>query len=246
MKLIQSLILFWLSFTSSVYAAGEPLVVGVESFAPPFVMQGGHQEIYGFDIDMINSLCAIMERTCQFRIMRFNQLIPALINHEIDVAVSAITITAERSKEVYFSAPYAISNSRFMARLQPNPPAFNLGLFKGKTIGVESGTIFNRQIQSLGINNASIKEYSRFENLLEGLSNNEVDYILVDDPTAIFWAANSGILMTVGPALQYGYGFGIAVQPNNTVLLDSINKSLQQYLTSPAYKQNFDKYLATF
>lgn len=239
------LLVLWV-FTSSVYAEGEPLYVGVESFAPPFVMQGANKKIFGFDIEMMNSLCASIGRTCQFRVMRFDQLLPSLLSNDIDVAVSAITITADRAKIVNFSAPYSLSYSRFMTQKSNSAAAFNLDLLSEKKIGIESGTIFEKQINEMGVKKPVIKEYPKFEDLLESLNSGQVDYILIDNPAAIYWSANSPTLTVIGPSFMYGYGLGIAIRPGDNDLLSSINNALLQYQNSPAYKENYDKYLSQF
>lgn len=247
MKLITWILLGLLSLTNFVHAEGETLTIGTESFSPPFIMQGANNAIYGFDIDMMNSLCKILNRTCVFKVMRFEQLIPALQNKTIDAAVSSITITMDRAKLVNFSNPYALSYSRFLSLKSPNQPAFSLDALSGKKIGVETGTVFTYQIMQMGIKNPVMKEYDSVGKLLEGLNAGEVDYILVDNPTAVYWAANSGdSLTTVGPAFSYGYGYGIAIQPSNNDLLKEINQALVQYENSPDYKQNYNRYLAEF
>lgn len=80
--MIRLILIAFVCFTSSLFAQGEPLNVGVESFAPPFVMQGNHNQLFGFDIDMMNNLCKIMNRTCTFHVMRFSQLLDAVANQK--------------------------------------------------------------------------------------------------------------------------------------------------------------------
>ncbi|MFA6303271.1 MAG: transporter substrate-binding domain-containing protein [Legionella sp.] len=246
MKIFRSFLILYCCLIANIHAAGEPLYVGTESFSPPFVMQGANKEIFGYDIDMMNTLCKFMDRTCVFKIMRFDQLIPALVQKEIEVAVSSITITADRAKLINFSTPYFLSYSRFLSLKSEKPVAFTLDLLNSKKIGIETGTIFAEQISQMGIKSPQIKVYERVEKLLEAVNAGEVDFILVDNPTATYWAANSNTLVTVGPPLNYGFGLGIAIQPNNPGLVNAINASLLQYENSIAYKQNYDRYLAEF
>ena len=246
-KLIRySLVL--LCLCSTLYAAGEPLNVGIESFTPPFVIQGSDNNIYGFDVEMMSSLCKMMQRTCQFRVMRFDELLPAVASKKIDVAVSSITITAERSQTVNFSIPYLLSYSRFLTtRVQGANQTFSLDLLNNKKIGVAAGTVFANEIQMMGVKNASIQSYPTTEAALEALNNGEVDFILVDNPTATYWAANSAnAFVTIGEPYMYGYGFGIAVNKTETNLLQTINKLLVQYQGSDEYKMNYTRYLQQF
>ncbi len=227
----------------------NPLKVGVDGFLPPFSMQGTNNESYGFDIDMMNSLCKIMNRNCEFRAMQFANLLPAVENKEVDVAVSYITITPERSKRVSFSNPYLLSYSRFLANTSAPglKPPFSLKLLEGKNIGVVRGTIFADQIYEMGIKNPSIKEYDSDDILVENLGKGKVDFALVDNPTAIYWEANSsGKLHAIGPSFLYGYGVGIAVNSRDRDLLNEINNALLQYQKSSDFKSNYDKFILQF
>lgn len=245
MNLIRCILIIFASFISPLYAAGEPLNVAIDSFTPPFEMQGANHEVFGYDIDVMNSLCAIMGRTCQYHIMRFNQLLPAVVDKKVDVAISSITITAERSELINFSLPYLLSYSRFLSNHSTDlKQSFTLDLLNNKTIGIEEGTIFTQQIKDMGIKNTTIKEYRTVDLLLEGLSQKKVDFILVDNATAVYWGANSsGAFTVVGSPLLYGNGYGIAVNKINRQLLQSINSALLQYQNSNEYKINYNKYL---
>lgn len=234
---------------AQVNTLNTPLKVGVDGFLPPFAMQGTNNESYGFDIDMMTSLCKIMNRTCDFRTMQFSELLSAVENRNIDAAVSYITITPERSKRVSFSNPYLLSYSRFLTKYPAKgvKPTFSLELLKNKKIGVATGTIFEEQINAMGIKNPIIKEYQSDELLVESLGQDKVDFVLVDNPTAIYWEANSsGKFYAIGPSFLYGNGVGIAVNSGARELLNAINNALLQYQKSPAYKRNYDKYILQF
>lgn len=234
-------------FNSQGFAQGELLIVGVQSFVPPFVMQGTNHELYGFDIDLVNSLCKIIQRKCQFKIMKFSELLPSVQNKTLDLAVSSITITADRAKIVSFTLPYLLSYSRFIQLTKSENQAFGLDALNNKKIGIETGTIFGDQIMLMGIKNPIIKNYNTLDNLLDGLSNGEVDYALIDNPTALYWASNSaGAIKTAGDAYMYGNGYGIAISKSNPVLLDALNKALLQYENSDDYKSNYNRYLSQF
>ena len=248
MNFLRHVLLASICFTSTLFAANPvPLNIGIESFSPPFVMQGSQNEIYGFDIDMMNSLCKLMQRTCKYKVMRFDQLLAAVANKEIDVAISSITITPERSKVVNFTMPYLLSYSRFLTKKSTPTEAFSLALLNGKKIGIEAGTVFQQQINTMGVKDANIKEYPSVADQLTALNKGEVDIILLDNPTANYWASNSSdTFKLVGPAYIYGYGLGIAINASEGALLASLNQALVQYQNSTEYKQNYNQYLFEF
>lgn len=222
-----------------------PLIIGVDSNYPPFSMKGGKGELYGFDISMMNSLCRIIKRNCQFKIMKFDALLLAVSASQVDLAVSSITITPERAKLINFSLPYALSNSRFLTNSDNNEATpFALLALKNKRIGVYKGTVYQTQAARLGLNNSLIEAYTGYQNAINALANKEVDYLLVDNPTALYWAANStGKFKVVGPPIPYGFGVGIAVSNRASLIMPLLNKAILQYQESIEYKQNYRRYL---
>ncbi|KGP62693.1 arginine ABC transporter substrate-binding protein [Legionella norrlandica] len=245
MKFIKALLFSFIFFIPSLHAQEIPLIVGIGGFYPPFVMRGANNELFGFDIDMMTELCKIMQRTCRFEILRFQQLIPAVVDKQIDLAVSAMAITSERSRLVNFSIPYLLSYSRFLAYHDASVhQPFSLQLLKGKRVGVEANTVFSQQIRDMGIIDPVIVEFSRTEQMLEALREKEVDFILMDNPSVLYWEANSsGALQAIGPPFLYGYGLGIAVNKENPQLLEAVNRALLQYQSSDLYRKNYNKYL---
>lgn len=224
------------------------LIIGVDGFTPPFVMQGGNGELYGYDISMINSLCAIIHRSCQFQVMKFIELLPAIMDNQIDLAVSSITITSERSKQIKFSLPYALSYSRFLTNSDtPVAKPFSLSSLNGKRIGVNKGTIYEDQASRIGVKAPIIQTYMGYHDALNALTNKEVDYILLDNPTALYWAANSaGGFKVIGEPYVYGFGIGIAISNKDVGLIPHLNNALLQYQNSEAYRQNYHRFLDFF
>lgn len=230
------------------YAEGEDLRIGIVNFNPPFVVQGAKNKMFGYDVEMINALCKIMQRTCTFRIYKRDGLIQALQAKEVDIAINTLTITPERLKTVAFSIPYLISEFRFLSQ-DPKVFAqtFSLGLLQNKKIGVMKGSIFTEPSSPLGVQSAKIIPYDTVGLLLEALQNNKVDFVLMNNRAAIYWDANTpGDIRPVGDPLSFGLGVGVAVDKNNPALLQQINKALLQYQNSPEFKQNYDRYLKQF
>lgn len=225
-----------------------PLIIGIEGYDPPFIMQTTNNHLYGYDISMMLSLCKALHRTCQFRIMNWIDILPAIMKNEIDLAASSITITAERSKFITFSLPYLVSYSRFLTlnSMSIKEP-FTLSQLDGKRIGVFEGTIYQEHILHMGIKDPKVVIYKDYNDGLKALSNNETDCILFDNPSAVYWAANSsGAFKVIGKPIAYGFGFGIAVSSKNKDLLPLLNDALLKYMESPDFKENYRHFIETF
>lgn len=231
----------------------QPLVIGVDYFTPPYSMQTGNGEMYGFDISMMVSICKIINRACTFKTMKWSDLLPAVMNNQIDFAATSITITPERAKEIIFSIPYAVSYSRFLTNADtPVSHPFSFSSLSGKRIGIYTGTIYTNKASYMGIINPTIITYSGYQSsgyqeALTALKNKQVDYILLDNAGALYWAANSGgAFKVVGEPYPYGFGMGIAISPQDRNMLPMINRALLQYQNSIDYWQNYRRYLQTF
>ena len=115
MKKLLSIILsitMLLSMGTVVFADGvdgpmqkAKLIVGINAEFPPFEYYEG-EELKGFDIDLMNYIGERIGFDIEFVNMSFDKLIPAVVNGEVNCAISAITVTEEREKVVDFTTPY--------------------------------------------------------------------------------------------------------------------------------------------
>ena len=122
MKKILSIILsitMLFSMTAVVFAeetttSGAREVEGIikvgtcADFAPFEYME--NDKMLGFDIDLMNYIAARIGYGVEFVNMPFDKLIPAVVNGEVDCAISAITATDERESVVDFTRPYLAAN----------------------------------------------------------------------------------------------------------------------------------------
>lgn len=245
--IIQLLMTVFILIAQPIQAAGEPLKVGVTSFAPPFVMQGANQKLFGFDIAMMDSLCQRINRSCQYQVIPFDELIAAVASKRVDVGISAISITLDRAQQVDFSLPYMVSYFRFIgpARLKAKP--LNLGMIHNQRIGIEDGTVFDAELVTMGAKNITVVRFKHVQDIIAALQNNEVDLGLIDDPGTMFtsfWQANSGNqIVPLGAPMVYGTGLAIAVNKEEGPLLQDINKALLDFQNSGEFKENFRKYI---
>jgi polar amino acid transport system substrate-binding protein len=246
MKIITTFLLLFMIVISPLYADdGPPLQVAVTGFTAPFVMRGAHQ-LYGYDVSMITDICQRIHRSCVYKLMPFSDLIPAITNSKADIAISAITITADRSKLVYFSLPYLVSKTQFLGQQKLKDKNINVEFLKKCTIGGMTGTIVADELKNYGVTDPKIVYFPSENDLISALDAGTVDVAFVDEPTATFWHDHSGgKLVALGKSMISGYGLGIAVKDDVT-LLSKINQAILQYENSPAFNINYTMYLGSF
>lgn len=114
--------------------AAEPLRVAVVRNAAPmsYVTESGH--LTGFNVELARALCEAIEQRCELVQLPFNDVLPAMVRHQLDFAVVGLLMTPERRKQVLFTRPVYRSLSVWLAA-QPfpgaQPPAPTVAVVQG-------------------------------------------------------------------------------------------------------------------
>lgn len=82
------------------------LRLGTAAVTEPFSFMRGSNAVVGFDIELAQRVAHQLDKKLEIVNLEFGALIPALISGKVDMIAACITITAERSQKVLFSAPY--------------------------------------------------------------------------------------------------------------------------------------------
>lgn len=247
MKIFSFIFYILLLICSPLYAQKEPIRIAVDSFDPPFVIAGANKQLSGFDVAMMEHICRTLDRQCTFIPMHFDLIFNSLITGKADVGVSGITITAERAAQVHFSSAYLLSHVRFIGPLAITERPFSLETLHNCTIGVRKTAAFSDLFNTMGVKNAKLIAYNDIPSMIDALNKGKLDLALLDAPSAIYWQAqSSGKLSVWGEPLLFGYGFGIAVDPNKPELLQDINRALAIYHESEEFKSDYNKYISNF
>jgi len=83
----------------------RPLKVGVEE-RPPFAMKNSSGEWIGISVDLWRKAAAENKIPFEWREVRLDRALEELASGTLDVGLSAITVTEERSRRMDFSHPY--------------------------------------------------------------------------------------------------------------------------------------------
>ena len=116
--------------------------VGISIMAP-WVMKDKNGKYAGFEIDIAKQLASDMGVKPVFKEYEWNKLIPALVNKEIDIIASGISITPKRGLKVRFSNPYSSSGYNLVSNLKLTEDFTSIkDLNNSKVfIGVVNGTV---------------------------------------------------------------------------------------------------------
>lgn len=221
----------------------KPLLIGIAEHDPPFAMSADKGRFFGFDIELMTSLCQQMKTECQFKPMQFNALFTELNKGTIQLAIAAITITHERQQQFLFSLPYLTSEGRFIT-IKNNPINTAKKLNK-KKIGIIKGSIFKGLITQK-IVQATVIEYLTTAKLISALTQKEVDSILLDDFSADYWIANNiELFKGIGEPIPVGIGYGIMAKKDAIGLINKVNNALKEIESNGIYLALYSKYFHT-
>lgn len=238
MKKIPILYLIFFLLPSSLWA--KDVVIGTIANSPPFEYRTEVNQLSGFDIDIMKTLCNRMQLHCSFKIYEFSQLLSVLKEGNIDLAIAAISITPQRQKQFLFSLPYKTIKLEFLTLAKSNIQI--ISQLKNKRIGVDKNSFVQRYVKQKLNGQVNIKYYNKFSNLFYALEKNEVDAIAVEDYKGMYWLANNPGFKIVGNPFLITDGYSIAANLGQKKLINQINRELKQMERDGTYIKIYELY----
>jgi membrane-bound lytic murein transglycosylase MltF len=184
-----------------------------------------------------------------------SDLAAALLDGRGDIAAAGLTVTPERQEKFDFSDPTLKNVSEIVVSGPASQPIASVDDLSGREVYVRKGSIWQESVEKLnadlakrGKSPAKLRfapEALEDEDLLEMLNAGLVQYVVVDDYLARFWAA---VLPAIKPhpdiALRTGGQLAWAMRKNSPLLKAEINAFLTKIPEgSSTRNQLFQKYL---
>ncbi|MFZ9973639.1 MAG: ABC transporter permease subunit [Vulcanococcus sp.] len=216
--------------------------VGTDPTFPPFEYRNVQtDQITGFDIELMEAIGKQAGHPIEWVTLPFDGLIPALQARNVDAAISAMTITAERARAIDFSRPYFKAGQAIVVR-DGEPDFQSLDELKGRRIAVQIGT--TGAIAANKVPDARVSNFDSTPLALQELVNGNADAVVSDVPGilyAIDQAKLTGIHIS-GEHLSTEY-YGIAL-PTNSPLTASINQGINALIKSGRYGELYRRWFA--
>lgn len=201
------------------------LVVGVSAGYPPMMYKEG-DEIIGFDMDLIKKVAEKLKVELEIHDMNWPDFFPKVKSKELDVTITATTITPERQETVLFTIPYFTSGQVIIVR-EGDDSIKGPEDFKGKIIAAMRDTTCEEVVEEY-IPEATL--YESLEEEVEALKAGEVDAVVHDYSASAFMAKNDSKIKVVGnPFTQEFYGIMSNIKNETLVAeIDSILRELKR------------------
>jgi polar amino acid transport system substrate-binding protein len=90
--------------------------IGMSGNQPPFTVRSKTGQLIGFEVDVAKNLAAAMGVKLKLVQKPFAELLPALERGEVDLVMSGMTMTPERSLNFSFAGPYYVSGKSILTK----------------------------------------------------------------------------------------------------------------------------------
>ena len=244
---MSTLLLSLTFFLSSTAFADKMVRIGVEGAYPPFSSVNKDGKLEGFDIEIAEALCKDMGVKCKLIKQDWDGIIPALIARKYDAIVASMSMTDERKKKVDFTKHYYKSPARFITEKDSKADISVSGL-KGKTVGVQRGTVSDKFITGTFGEGVEIKRYGTQEEAYLDLNAGRIEFVFADAFVLLeFIGSDKGKAYEfVGGSYSdpkyFGEGIGIAIRKGDTALTEKLNASIANIRANGAYDAIRKKY----
>jgi polar amino acid transport system substrate-binding protein len=92
----------------------KTLRVGMSADQPPMTAINREGGVMGFDVDLARAMASAMRVQLDIQVLPFGDLLQALEDDKIDMVISNLSITPERSEKAHFVGPYMMSGKSIL------------------------------------------------------------------------------------------------------------------------------------
>ncbi len=187
---------------------------------PPFETRNEAGEIIGFDIDLANMIAEELGMELQIEDMKFDGIIGSLQAGRADMAIAGMNATEERKQNVEFSKDYYSDGQIFIS--QPDSEIKSLEDLKGKTVGVQLGSIQAEGAEKLAKEyDFEVKTLDDVGIVVQEILSNRVDIGYMDKAVAEGYIESQDLVGFTDPT-ESAPGMAVAF-PKDSELVDKVN-----------------------
>lgn len=229
--------------------AGTLTVFTEAGFAPyEFVYEN---EVVGVDVSIMKAVADKLGVKIEVKDVSFDTICAAVNSGKTDVGAAAITIRADRQKQVDFSNPYS-STEQYIIVPKDNDSIKTLEDLKGLKVGVQQGTTSDFLISDF-IEDGTLAgcEVVGYEApAVAAASIDKLGAVVTDKLTAQIICSNNAALKafklvkTDGSDVAEIEEYGIAVAKGNETLLAVINETLAELMADGTIDKWVEEYTA--
>jgi polar amino acid transport system substrate-binding protein len=215
---------------------------------PPFSSKDASGTWVGWEIDLMNALCAQMNEKCELVEVAWDGIIPALTSKQIDVIFSSMSITADRKQTIDFSDMY-YNTPTVIIGAKNGDMDISPDHLKGKAIGVQVSTIHEKYVQKYFGGGSEVKTYATQDEANNDLAAGRVDYVQADGSALdAFLATDQGKAccelkgQVPDDREILGEGVGAGIRKEDTAVKEKMNAAIAALAAAGKFNEITAKY----
>jgi polar amino acid transport system substrate-binding protein len=206
------------------------LRVGITADAPPFAFRQAGR-LTGIEIDLASYLGQDLGLSIRAFPMAWDELVPALVNRQIDVIMSGMAITRLRELQVRFSEPYLRSGLGVLVRRKEGErhKTPSKALAASDKVGVVKGTTAEKYVRET-VEDAQVFSFTSNKNGVAELEQGRIDAFVSDAPVVAWYASlDEGALMPLLKPLLTKEEIGWGFRPTDEILREKADAALERW-----------------
>lgn len=217
--------------------------IATESSYKPFSYTDADGKLIGYEVELVDALCAQMKAKCELISQDWDGLIPGLNAQKFDAIIAGMSITPERKEVVEFTDPYFYTGIILIGKKGDNISVEDL---KGQPVASQRSTVASQYLQDKH-SDSDIKLYDTQDNAYLDLTSGRVRAMMSDKVTGIDWLkTEAGKDFEVkGQEISTDEdAMGIAFRKNDP-LVAKFNAALAELKANGTYDQITSSYFGT-
>lgn len=172
---------------SSLMAAdlgGKLFKVGSDTTSPPMEsVDPATGQIVGFDVDVVNAVCAKINCKAEFVTTGWDGIFAALDQGNFDFVASGVSITDERKKAMDFTDPYIVNSQAVLMRVEDAVTSADDFKSKGLKLSAQANTT-DADVAADIVGKENVLAYDTFSASVLALKNKDVDGVVINGANA--------------------------------------------------------------
>jgi ABC-type amino acid transport substrate-binding protein len=217
--------------------AQQRLVVGFDGSYPPYASIDKAGQLQGFEVDLVNAVCAELKAKCELRNIPYDGIFAALEADKIDIVAAGLNVTEERQKKYLMTIPYLKGPLTYMVTKASSFDG-TAGSLNGKTVGTVSNSVFEKYLRQKIGPSVNVQTYDSMDAAVLDLDAGRVDAVLGEQSQLqpAYILAKPGVYKIAGAPIPdpayVGQGKGMVLRKNETELLNRLNQAIAQIVAS--------------
>ncbi len=232
-------------------ATAEQVKIGIAAEPyPPFASLDASGTWVGWEVEVIDAVCAAAKLDCVITPVAWDGIIPSLTGQQIDAIMASMSITEERLKTIdfsdaYYNTPAVIVADKSMD-IEPTPASL-----AGKIIGIQASTIHQAYANEYFGDAAEIRVYQTQDEANQDLFAGRIDATQADSiAMADFVGSDAGACCEIkGPVANdvtiLGKGVGAGIRKGDDALRESLNAGIAAILADGTHAAITGRYFTT-